>query len=126
MDVGTTTDVYNSVGVFAEYRVKLGDRLNFVPGVFMHYLKNKYASSGEIYQDGTPLGIPFERGTVYGYVARAGLALTFNYTINSATAVTFRFLELEHRFGKYDNASFIAITPTLGIQYYLPTKSQQS
>lgn len=125
MNIGTTTDTYNSVGVFAEYRVKLGDRLNFVPGVFIHYLKNKYASSGDTYQDGTPLGIPFERGTVYGYVARAGLSLTFNYTISSATAVTFRFLELEHRFGKYDNASFIAIVPTLGIQYYLPTKSQQ-
>ncbi len=122
LDIGTTTDAYNSIGVFAEYRVKLGDRLYFVPGVFLHYLKNKYASIGEIYQDGTPLGIPFERGTVYGYVARAGLSLTLNYKISPATGVTFRFLELEHRFGKYENASFIAISSTLGIQYFLPSK----
>lgn len=125
MNVGTTTDVYNSIGVFSEYRTKIGSRLQFVPGIFLHYLKNKYASTGETYQDGVPIGIPFERGTVYGYTARVGLSFTFNYTISSATAVTLRFLDLEHRFGKYDNTSFLAITPALGIQYYLPTKSQQ-
>lgn len=125
MNVGTTTDVYSSIGVFSEYRAKMGSRLQFVPGIFLHYLKNKYASKGETYQDGVPIGIPFERGTVYGYIARAGLSFTFNYTISSATAVTFRFLDLEHRFGKYDNSSFLAISPALGIQYYLPTKSQQ-
>jgi hypothetical protein len=125
MNVGTTTDVYNSIGVFSEYRTKIGSRLQFVPGIFLHYLKNKYASKGETYQDGVPIGIPFERGTVYGYNARVGLSLTFNYTISSATAVTLRFLDLEHRFGKYDNTSFLAITTGVGIQYYFPTKSQQ-
>lgn len=124
-EAGTTKDVYNSVGVFSEYRAKLGSRLKFVPGAFLHYLKNKYATYSELYQDGTPIGITTERGTVYGYVARAGLSLTFNYTISSTTVVTFRFLELEHRFGKYDNPSFLAIPLILGVQYYLPTKSQQ-
>lgn len=123
-EAGMTTDTYNSVGVFSEYRAKLGPRLKFVPGVFLHYLKNKYSSKSEVYQDGTPIGINIERGTDYGYIARAGLSLTFNYTISSATAIAFRILELEHRFGKYGTASFLAITPTLGIQYYLPTKTK--
>lgn len=124
-EAGTTKDTYHSIGVFSEYRAKWGSRLKFVPGIFLHYLKNKYASNSALYQDGNPIGITIERGTNYGYVARAGLSLTFNYTISTATAITFRLLELEHRFGKYDNTSFLAITPALGIQYYLPTKSQQ-
>jgi len=124
-EAGTTKDTYRSIGLFSEYCAKLGSRLNFVPGIFLHYLKNKYASNSELYQDGNPIGITIERGTNYGYVARAGFTLTLNYTISSATAVTLRFLDLEHRFGKYDNTSFLAITAGVGIQYYLPAKSQQ-
>jgi hypothetical protein len=119
---GVIKDRFFSIGLYSDYYLRVSKNLFLIPGIYFHYLYEKYSDKGAYYSNGEPAGISYNKSRDLGYYARGGVNLSLGYFIKPNLSVTLRIAEFEIRLRRKTHDTFIAAPLMAGVQFYFKPK----
>lgn len=122
---GIITDRFTSLGIYADFYAQVGKNFFLIPGIYAHYLHEKFQDKGDYYNNGVYAGISYTKFRDIGYFARAGVNLTLCYFVKPQLSVTLRCTEFDFRLRKKANDVFIAAPLMAGVQYFFNLKNNK-
>jgi hypothetical protein len=119
---GIITDRFTSIGVYGDFYSQLSKKFFLIPGIYIHYLHEKYQDKGDYYSNGVYAGISYIKSRDLGYFARAGVNITLCYFLKPHFSLSLRCAEFDLRLRRKANDTFIAAPLMAGVQYYFKPK----